>query len=86
MTPTERDPGDATGMTIKEMVMELYRDMKVVRPTLEVLSAADLPRRVNALEDARHFALGRREVIAGLCGFMGVLVGIGVAVADRFLI
>lgn len=78
--------GDEVGMTVKQMVSEVYRDVKQLRTDVAVLTAAKLPDRVDALEAARTFSLGRREVVAALAGMLGVLVGIVITLADHFLV
>lgn len=49
---------DPIGMTMKEMVTEMYRDMKDMRTDVRVLTQADLPRRVNDLESFRDGMAG----------------------------
>ena len=49
-TPTA-SPTDI-GMTIKQMVTELYGDMKVVRPAVELLSSQNLDGRLRVQEQA----------------------------------
>ena len=63
------------GLTVKDMVTELYGDMKIVRPIAEKLDAADLPRRVldletrNLVEDTALKATAKeRGRIVGLVG------------------
>lgn len=48
---------DGIGMTIKQMVTELYNDMKVVRPAVEEFKAQQLDRRVASLEKDRASAV-----------------------------
>jgi hypothetical protein len=73
------DPGDATGMTIKEMVKELYSDMKLVRADVGVLCAANLPTRVDALERKRDIGAGRSGAIALVVSGIVTLVGFAMA-------
>jgi len=54
------DADSSVGMTIKEMVTELFADMKVIRPMVEALDGAHMPERVSALETDKV----QRDVLA----------------------
>lgn len=49
-TPGDDVRGSAPVMSSKDLLLELYHDMKVVRPAVEALVSANLPARVTALE------------------------------------
>lgn len=42
--------GSAPVMSSKELLLEVYHDMKIIRPAVEALMQADLVRRVGSLE------------------------------------
>jgi hypothetical protein len=44
------EDNSTVGMTVKDMVIEVFNDMKIVRPIAEALQRADLPTRVTKLE------------------------------------
>lgn len=50
MAGTEDPRGSAPALSTRDLLLELYHDMKVVRPSVEMLVAANLPSRVQALE------------------------------------
>lgn len=41
---------DGIGMTMRQLLLEVYADVKAMRPQLEVLVSQDLDRRVKVLE------------------------------------
>lgn len=47
--------GSSPAMSAKDLLLELYHDMKVVRPAVEALQAEGLPTRVRLIE-TRHTA------------------------------
>ena len=50
MAGTEDPRGSAPALSTRDLLLELYHDMKVVRPAVEMLVSANLPARVQALE------------------------------------
>ncbi len=64
MIDDQRD--SAPGMSAKELLLELRRDVKEIRSFVDVMRAADLPRRVDSLESTRDRDSGRNAVIAAV--------------------
>lgn len=68
---------DATQvMTNKDLILELYRDMKVVRPAVEALLAAGVIARIEKLEDERK----TREAAGVERSRLGSLTNRGIAI------
>lgn len=44
------DEGSTVGMTVKDMVIEMYGDLKVIRPIVEDYQRANVPVRLGVLE------------------------------------
>lgn len=50
MANTDDPRGSAPALSTRDLLLEVYHDMKVLRPAVEILVAANLPARVQALE------------------------------------
>jgi hypothetical protein len=71
----------AVGMTMKQMVTEVYNDVKVLRTEVAVLQTSDLPRRVSELEYFRSATTGGAKrvgaVDATVRGWLQPVISVG---------
>lgn len=58
---TEEVRGSAPVMTTKDLILELYADMKVVRPAVEALQSESLPSRIRIIENRHLLEDGARN-------------------------
>ena len=65
------------GLTLRELVLDLHRDMKVVRPAVERLLEANLPTRVDAIETQRKVEAAAIEAAKGTVSLSALVQGIG---------
>lgn len=75
------------GMTLREMVQEVYADVKVMRSWMDETKPQKLPERVDELESLRDKLTGLSwaGAILGFLGLMGGLVGLVVSLGGSLV-
>ena len=77
--------GSGTGMTIKEMVTELYGDVKIIKPQVQKLIDADIIARIASIEKAdlvvETAAAERRRI-----GNLTISAGTKIVLLGQFLL
>lgn len=58
--------GSSPAMSTKDLLLEVYRDMKFVRPAVEALQEAKLPERINAVESWQDKWSGRLAPLSAI--------------------
>lgn len=76
MTDEQREAGSV--LTTKDLLLELRSDVKQIKSFVDVLSAANLPSRVDSLESSRDRSAGRNAAIAATVAF--VISALGIAI------
>ena len=71
--------GSASVLTARALLLELRHDVRVISEFIVVHQAADLPRRVDSLEQTRDKEAGRNAIIA-------VIAATVVTLAARMLV
>jgi len=71
---------NATGLTAKDVLLEVRTDVKAMTRDLAVLTSQNLDQRVNAIESWKDRIDGRVTMLLVLVSVVGTVLGIAVAV------
>lgn len=74
----------ATGLTTKEVLLEVRHDVKAMAKDVAILTSQELDNRVNALESWADRVNGRVNALIVLVSVVGGVVGIAVALRVLF--
>ena len=71
---------NATGLTAKDVLLEVRTDVKAMTRDLAVLTSQNLGPRMDSLEDWRQRVDGRMTMLVILVSVIGTVLGIAIAI------
>lgn len=79
MSGDELNP-NATGLTAKDLLLEMRADVKAMSTTVNVIASQNLDQRLNTIESWKDRIDGRVTALIVLVGVIGGILGIAIAV------